>query len=306
MAHTNNMKNNFLSKIYTKSKFQEKRLKKYLLLKDDIFFEELNFYVNAYDDYLIKNNLSIDYAVDSYISLCNEFLKDQIKFQKTGQYPTQDSSVVNDLVYMNKDKMLPYMIGLAISIFLWETHNKIYEFFKSFLHDNKDQLNSYLEIGPGHGLFLNQSIKILRNIDTFNVVDISPISINISKSIIEMLQPATKCNFMLKNIFDFKTDTKYDFIVMGEVLEHVDNPKELLQKISLYVNKYIFITTCVHCPAVDHLYHFKSIDEIEEMIIDSGFKIVDKLILPVEDKPMVDIVKEKTTINYCAVLKSIA
>ena len=39
------------------------------------------------------------------------------------------------------------------------------------------------------------------------------------------------------------------------------------------------------------------------MIKDSGFAIIDKLILPVEDKPMKEIIKNKITINYCAYIK---
>ena len=39
------------------------------------------------------------------------------------------------------------------------------------------------------------------------------------------------------------------------------------------------------------------------MVGDSGFKIIDRLILPVEDKPMKEIIKNKITINFCAHIK---
>ena len=65
----------------------------------------------------------------------------------------------------------------------------------------------------------------------------------------------------------------------------------------------MFMSTCVDCPWIDHVYHFKSVKEIEDMVGDSGFKIIDKLILPVEDRPMEEIVKNKITINYCALLQ---
>ena len=63
------------------------------------------------------------------------------------------------------------------------------------------------------------------------------------------------------------------------------------------------MSTCVDCPSIDHIYHFKSIGEIEQLIKKSGFKIVRRNILPVEEKPMKEIVKNKITINYCALLK---
>ena len=65
----------------------------------------------------------------------------------------------------------------------------------------------------------------------------------------------------------------------------------------------MFLSTCVDCPSIDHVYHFKSVKEIEDMIVNNGFKIIDHLILPVEDKPMDEIIKNKITINYCAFLQ---
>ena len=47
------------------------------------------------------------------------------------------------------------------------------------------------------------------------------------------------------------------------------------------------------------------IKEIQKMINNCGFKILDDLVLPVEDKPMKEIVKNKITINYCAHIKKI-
>ena len=39
------------------------------------------------------------------------------------------------------------------------------------------------------------------------------------------------------------------------------------------------------------------------MILDSEFQIIDSLILPAEDRPMDEIIKNKITINYCALLQ---
>ena len=65
----------------------------------------------------------------------------------------------------------------------------------------------------------------------------------------------------------------------------------------------VFLSTCVDCPTIDHVYHFRSIKHIESLIKESGFKIDDRKILPVEDLPMKEIIKKKITINYCAILK---
>ena len=89
-------------------------------------------------------------------------------------------------------------------------------------------------------------------------------------------------------------------------MEHVTKPQEILKKIKKLMNKNgsVYLSTCVDCPSIDHVYHFKSIGDIEKMIKKSGFKILDRRILPVEDKPMKEIIKNKITINYCAHLSN--
>ena len=64
----------------------------------------------------------------------------------------------------------------------------------------------------------------------------------------------------------------------------------------------IFLSTCVDCPTIDHVYHFKSVKEIEDLIRSSGLTIKNRMVLPVEDLPMKEIIRRKITINYCALL----
>ena len=198
------------------------------------------------------------------------------------------------------------MIGLAISQFLWATHYDIYIFFEDSIENNKEHILSYREIGPGHGLFLNKAMDYINNKAKVTVIDISPISIDITKSIMRYFKPNNK-NIIYKNIdiLEFNSVEEYDFITMGEVLEHVNSPEKLLSKINglLTENGKLFISTCVNCPAIDHVYHFKTVDEIRNMLNSNGYSIEEELVLPVEDLAMNEIVDKKITINYCAILK---
>jgi hypothetical protein len=92
---------------------------------------------------------------------------------------------------------------------------------------------------------------------------------------------------------------------MGEVLEHVNHPSFLLKRLRLLLakNGKAFVSTCVNCPAIDHIYHFKSIEEIRIMLRDCGLKIIDEKVLPVENLPMEEIIEQKITINYCAIIE---
>ena len=298
---------NIIEEIGNKSPLQKKKLSKYLTTRDYEFYSEANKFVAEYSGYLSSQNIPMEYAVDSYIKMCNDMVKSQIFFLKTGKYPMEDADLVYETVYSNENEMKPLMIALALSQFLWSTHYDMYSSFSRCIKENKSAISSYLEVGPGHGLFLKNAIEILNSKVKFTVIDISDIAMNITKSIIKYFFYGLKTNikYLVKDMLKLDTNQKYDFINMGEVLEHVNNPKSLVDKFQslLSYNGKGFLSTCVNCPTTDHVYHFHSINEIREMINSSNLRICKELVLPTENIPMNEIIKNKITINYCAIVE---
>jgi len=292
--------------IAEKSPLQKKRINKYLSKRDKAFFEEAEAFAEIYVKYLESQNIPLEFAVAAYLRVCNDMMRSQLYFMKTDRYPIRESKEFVYSLYKNEDEMKSYMIGLAISQFLWSNHYDMYSCLKEHLQENKDIIHAYLEVGPGHGLFLNMAMDCLDKDTYFHAIDISPVSIGISKSIIDYLKPGdNNIRYSTIDILDFKADQKFDFITMGEVLEHVGNPIALLEKIKELLNPQgkSFMSTCINCPAIDHIYHFKATDEIREMFRDCGLVIARELVLPAEDLPMDEIISKKITINYCAILK---
>lgn len=295
-----------IQRICDRSPFQKKKLRRFLSEKSGDFFVEAEDFSAKYLGYLNKEGISIACVVDAYLKMCSDMLKSQINFMKTGHYPVSLAEDAYRNVYINEREMKSYMVGLAISQFLWPTHYAIYNFFKTHFKNNRRNILSYLEIGPGHGLFLSKALDYFGGKAGITVIDISPVSIDITKSIMKYFRPDCK-NIAYSNmdILKYESKEKYDFITMGEVLEHVNNPKRLLLKLNKMLAKggETFISTCVNSPAIDHVYHFKAVDEIKDMLGSSGFKIKRELVLPVEDLTMKEIIDKKITINYCAILK---
>jgi 2-polyprenyl-3-methyl-5-hydroxy-6-metoxy-1,4-benzoquinol methylase len=294
--------------IEKKSPLQKKRLNKYFSKNEDLFFVEADILAETIVRFLESQNIPLEQAVDFYLELCAEIMRCQRKFSVTGEYPIKSSSEIFKSLYNDETQMKPYIMGLGFSQFLWETHYLIFRFFKNSLENSKDNISSYMEIGPGHGLFLVEAIRTLNSDCKFHAIDISPISTNFTKSIIEFAQPqAANVLFNTSDFLGLDTCSKYDFIAMGEVIEHTDEPSKMLTKLKDLLNPKgrAFISTCVNCPAPDHIYHFKAVSEIKEMVEKCGLTIEKDLVLPVEDLPMEKIVKNKTTINYCSILRKI-
>ncbi len=296
-----------LQLVYKRSPLQKMKLEKYLNKQDPAFFVQAEQFINDYQGYLDAQQIPLDYAVDSYLTLCNDMMISQRYFMKTGRYPAEKTSQTIEAVYNADIRMKAYMTGLAISQFLWGSHYRMYQFLLNALNSEKGRIKHYFEIGPGHGLFLNDAFHILGPDIHYTTIDISKMSMEVSRSFINYFTGGSShIEYIVKDVLEYDPIGKFDFITMGEVLEHVENPGELLLKISrlLTPDGVAFISTCVNCPAIDHVYHFKQIDEIRNLIGGNELKIEQELVLPVEDLPMDEIIRLKVTINYCALVKS--
>jgi|TARA_Y100000031_G_C8152011_1_gene352809 2-polyprenyl-3-methyl-5-hydroxy-6-metoxy-1,4-benzoquinol methylase len=281
--------------ICEKSAVQEKHIEKYLKSSDTAFFEFADKFFGLYLKYLEKEGYSLNYAVDSYIKLCTDTLSEEIQFIKTGKYTMQSSEQALSEVYNNDDVMRAYMYGLAFSQFLWKNHYSIFNFYNDYLQKT-ESIRRYLEIGPGHGLFLWSAIKKFSH-SIFTAIDLSSTSLELSQGFINFVFSNTQnIAFINTNIYDWDCEDKFDFITMGEVLEHVEDPCRLLKRLSdlLIADGNVFISTCINCPAVDHIYLFKNVDAIREIIRESGLRIKKELLLPLQS------ITE--TINYAAIL----
>lgn len=298
---------NVLNLIYSKAPLQKKKIESFLKTKDEQFMKEFENFLISYENYLKTKNIDIEYVVDSYLKMIQDMFKAQIKFLRTGKYPNQKIEDVIDKVYNNEKEMLSYMMGLALSQYLWSTHFEMFTQLKLLLKKYKNNIKKYIEIGPGHGLFLKSAIEILNEDTKMKAIDISPISLDITKSIINYFSPKTNVTYINNDMLNLDLNSECDFIVMGEVIEHVENPELLLNKICDLLNSEgkAFLSTCVNCPMVDHLYQFNNIDEIRNLYNQCGLEIESEYILPVENLPMDEIIKQKITINYAALVKKV-
>ena len=295
-----------VDRIYAKSPLQKKRLSAYLSERSPVFFQEADEFTARYGDFLATRGVSIDYAVDAYLKMCGNMLRCQVDFMRTGRYPVESSDQANHAVYSSESEMLSYMVGLGISQFLWNTHFEMFSFFSAAIRERVSLIESYLEIGPGHGLFLEKALALGENLKEAVAVDISPTSLGLTQAIIAHSMPDKKnVRFVLGDILKTDLGSQFDFITMGEVLEHVNQPNTLLTRLKqmLAPGGHGFISTCANCPAIDHVYQFDTVDQIRQLITSSGLIIEKDLPLPVENMSVSEAENRRITINYCALVR---
>ena len=169
------------------------------------------------------------------------------------------------------------------------------------------ELLNPLEIGPGHGLYLAHTVNKCLPDSQITALDISETSLRLTREIVDLLSTnRVGVNYVVDNVENYSSEKFFDFITMGEVIEHLDDPKSVLIKIRkmLKPNGLSFLTTCVNCPAIDHVYLFSNVNQIRDMFEAAGLQILEEIVLPVEKLPMDVIISKKICINYAAVVKS--
>ncbi len=278
-----------------------KKLKRNREFFDEQYDQSAQAFFERYSNLLQQENKTLDYAIDSYLRMIADVNAETLEFLRTGSYSSSTFAEVNARVYAAPETMAYYMHGLALSQFLWKHHYQVFDYFVSELSAYKNSTQSYLEIGAGHGLYLSKALELLNSDTTFTVIDISPTSIEMAKR----FTADERVNFCLKNIFELNSSESYDFITLGEVLEHVEAPLGLLIKIKQLLNPggTLFITTPTNAPAIDHIYLFNNIDEIREMVKSAGYEITSERSFLAEDVTPERAEKLKVTVLYGAFLK---
>ncbi len=260
--------------------------------------------LDHYIAYCVNAGLSVTYLAECYLTIAYDTLKEQVYFQKHGKYRYSCFSDVAEGVYLNEPYMEKYMYGLALTLYLWPRHLDIYRFFSNTLP--RTTRGKYLEVGPGHGANMMLAMQ-LTSYDSFHGIDISETSIKMTQSIIEYNIPKASSLCILEHM-DFlsahPSSEKYASIVIGEVLEHVEQPTLFLSKAAEMArdDAYIFVTTCINTPAIDHIYLFESTEQVVELIEESGLNIRDELVLPYEGMSLAECMNKKLPVSVAYVL----
>jgi len=291
-----------LLQIHDKNPRHAKKLRANLTGLEPEYYRDADIFFEKYEAFAKNSGKTLEYGIDSYLRVVSDTLYEQIRFMQTGEYTCKSFEDAYERVYNNPEVMNYYMHGLLMTQFLWHHHYSILKFFRRVIPQYASGTKNYLEIGGGHGLYLAEALGMLSDTEAFHMVDISKSSLDMAVQFVD----SNKVEYNLQDIFKYDKDNFYDFVTMGEVLEHVEQPVELMKQIQrlLQPKGMAFITTPANAPAIDHIALFKDADEIRAIFHEAGFEVIEDISMYTEDVPKEKIEELKVPMMYGALIRS--
>ena len=255
---------------------------------------------------LSDNNFGKYYEnLHSLVLFSLEFLKLQVRLVKTGKYLYSSFKEVNRYVYNNPDRKLTgpwYMMALYFSQVFWVTHYNVNKFFLEEICKGNKEDGLILEAPSGTGLFISNFLS--RNPSWYGTaLDLSDSAIEFTRRMVDTFDISEQVGLCKHDFFKYVPSFKYDIVLCGEFLEHLEKPEVALDKLYSFVKDdgFVFLTVAVYASMIDHIYLYKSVEEVREQIKNVGFSIDKELVQNVfKNKGPED---SCTPINYSVIIR---
>lgn len=239
-------------------------------------------------------------AIEAFIEFSYDFLRLQVELEESGNYRNQTFEQVANDVYLDTKLMRDvYMKGLLLTEAFWVNHTKIFSFFIREFCSYNDVTGTVMEVPVGTGIFISEFC--LQNPAWEAIAfDLSDGAVEFSKELM-LARGMTPIPIHVQNVFELSEEKQFDRIICGELLEHLEDPVSLLKKMRklLKPEGKMMFTTAIWAAAIDHIYLFRSSEEVREMIR-PHFNIEKELVLNVFDNKGPE--DKNTPINYACIL----
>lgn len=222
-------------------------------------------------------------AMVGYVKFCIDALKSQIYFERHRRYKATSYVDATNEYYQNKDFMFhSYLPGMILSHYIWMHHHRMLQWYRSVLREIKIQ--NFAEVGTGCGLYSKETLE--RSPECRGIgFDISEHSLAFTENLIKSFSLNDRYSTRVQDIIT-KTPTAYplsksqnsgfDLVICQEVLEHLENPDMFCKALFAMTRPggYAYITAAINAAHVDHIYLYRSLDDVLDQIRSAGFEVL--------------------------------
>jgi len=218
---------------------------------------------------------------EDYRWLTQVILEEELYFRRHDRYRLTSFGEALEGIYSNQGYMTRYLNGILASQLWWANHCEVLRFFRDRFIARAPARFSHLEVGPGHGLFLALAAAS-PNCRSAEGWDVSGASLAGTEGALQTMG-FDSSRIVLRRI-DIRDEPagSFDSVAFSEVLEHLEDPQSALRSLYclLNVGGRIFINAPVNSPAPDHLFLFRTPEEVVNMIAAAGFEVETTLFAP--------------------------
>lgn len=222
--------------------------------------------------------------------ICKQYIFDYLMqmriFLKSGNYGHDDFQKIRETIYNNRDVMLDtYMPGLLLAYSNTTILYTKYHLFRNVFLPLLSSDSTGLEVGFGEGFYLWELHKRIPGIKLCGV-DISEHAVEFADRLLKKAKVGD-ANLSVGNIsegLNFSSQC-WDYGILAEVIEHVDNPRRAVRELGRVIKQggHMFLSTVKDSNHMDHITNFTSSDEVENLVINEGFRLVDRSIYCIRD-----------------------
>lgn len=216
-------------------------------------------------------------ALYGYADFSMEAVRCQSEFEKTRRYRAASSAELLSSCYEDENFMrTTYLPGLFLSHYLWRHHYRLLTYYREEVLPSAGPLSNFHEVGVGTGLYSAETLRAFPKARGKGT-DISKFSLDFTRRLLEANALLPRYEFEQTDIFRSKPKPESaDFVVCQEVLEHLEDPARLcgiLRTIAKNGAK-AYITAAINAAHTDHIYLFRSPEEVELMLRSAGWKVL--------------------------------
>jgi SAM-dependent methyltransferase len=226
--------------------------------------------------------LTVEQLVESYAFFTMEQNLLQFRYEQSGRYPVATHQEANEQIYQSRDVMTGYMASLLLTQMLWSHHLELVKFFLTrFVDVLPAGPCMVLELAPGHGL-LGRLLLERRPAAILTGLDISPTAVEMSRALASTEGLGARAIYRVGDAVNdpLCAAGKADAVIAGELLEHLDQPELLFRALgkALRPTGRAYVTAAITAANFDHVYEFRSADEVLRMASQEHLRVVDQLL----------------------------